>query len=189
MKKTLLAGTFILALLSLLSACKNSTPTETIDKAVAEYQQSAKQTGMPSKGKADTLLQAYQAFVDQNPNDAQTPEYLFKMGEIYQFHQQYDKGIATYQTIIDKYPKYDKAPQAMFLMAFAYENYLKDTNKAKTAYEAFLQKYPTHQLAKDAQFSLDNLGKTPEEVMEMILKKNKNATADSAAAKPKSKTK
>ncbi|MBK9460921.1 MAG: hypothetical protein IPN94_16200 [Sphingobacteriales bacterium] len=39
--------------------------------------------------------------MNQNPNDAQTPEYLFKMGEIYQFHQQYDKGIATYQTIVD----------------------------------------------------------------------------------------
>lgn len=189
MKKMLLAGTFILCLLSLLSACNNSTPEETIDKAVAAYQQSAKQTGMPSKGKADTLLQAYQAFVDKNPDDTKTPEYLFKMGEIYQFHQQYDKGIATYQTIIDKYPNYEKTPQAMFLMAFAYENYVKDINKAKTAYESFLQKYPTHQLAKDAQFSLDNLGKTPEEVMDMILKKNKDATADSTAAKAKGKSK
>ncbi len=75
----------------------------------------------------------------------------------------------------------------MFLMAFAYENYLKDTEKAKQAYEAFLKKYPENQLARDAKFSLDNLGKSPEEVMDMILKKNKTATADSATAKPKTK--
>ena len=185
MKKALLA--IIFAALSVTMACKNNTPNEAIEKAVAAYQESSKATGMPSKGKADTLLQAYQSYVDQNPNDAQTPEYLFKMGEIYQFHQQYYKGIATYQTIVDKYPNYEKTPQAMFLMAFAYENYLKDTEKAKQAYEAFLKKYPENQLARDAKFSLDNLGKSPEEVMDMILKKNKTATADSATAKPKTK--
>jgi len=43
-------------------------------------------------------------------------------------------------------------------------------------YREFLQKYPNHEFADDAELSLKNLGKTPEELLEQF---QKTATGDS----------
>jgi outer membrane protein assembly factor BamD (BamD/ComL family) len=50
-------------------------------------------------------------------------------------------------------------------MAYTYENNLHDLVRAKTLYEEFLQKFPNGELAQDAKLSLDNLGKSPEELI------------------------
>ena len=50
-------------------------------------------------------------------------------------------------------------------MAFCYENDLRQKDKAKTLYESFLTKYPNHELAKSVQFSLDNIDKSPEQII------------------------
>ena len=50
-------------------------------------------------------------------------------------------------------------------MAYTYENNLHDLVRAKTLYEEFLQKFPNGELAQDARLSLENLGKTPEEMI------------------------
>jgi TolA-binding protein len=53
----------------------------------------------------------------------------------------------------------------MFLKAFVYEDQLHDLNKAKKYYEEFLEKYPDSDFADDARISLQNLGKSPEELI------------------------
>ena len=40
-------------------------------------------------------------------------------------------------------------------------------------YNTFLARYPDHQLRDDVQFLLDNVGKTDEEIMDMIEKNKK----------------
>lgn len=44
---------------------------------------------------------------------------------------------------------------------------------AKSIYNEFLKKYPTHDLADDVQFLIDNLGKSDQEILEMIESKKK----------------
>ena len=51
------------------------------------------------------------------------------------------------------------------MQAFIIENYLLDKVKAKTKYSDFLNHYPNHELADDAQFSIENLSLTDEEIM------------------------
>jgi len=46
-----------------------------------------------------------------------------------------------------------------------YATDFKNNGKAKELYELFLEKYPEHDFADDAQFSLQYLGKSPEELM------------------------
>lgn len=167
---------FSLALLALWCACNSTDPIQT---AVEQYQVSAKKTGIPTQGATDTLMRAYQAFVDKSPDNPQTPEYLYEMSKLYQVQQKFDQQVATCQTILDKYPTFNKNAEVQFLQAFAYENYLHDTAKAKAAYDAFLQKYPTHQLAGDAKVAVENLGKSPEELLKMLIEKHKNSDLSS----------
>ncbi len=69
----------------------------------------------------------------------------------------------------------------MFLLGFSYENDLKQNDKAREVYELFLKNYKSHELADDVQFSLNNLGKSPEDIIKQF-EKNKGKTPDKAPA-------
>lgn len=84
-----------------------------------------------------------------------------------------EKALAFYNNVAEKTPNHAKAPQALFMTGFVYENYLKDNDKAKAAYESFLKRYPNDpDFADDAQNCLKLLGKTPEEVFQQFEKQN-----------------
>ena len=68
----------------------------------------------------------------------------------------------------EQHTTFAKAPEALFLAAFCEETLNGDAQQAKFFYEEFLKKYPAHGLAKDAQFSIQNLGKTDEELIKMF---------------------
>jgi hypothetical protein len=51
----------------------------------------------------------------------------------------------------------------MFMVGYIYANHIQDLDKAKQHYNAFLEKYPQHDLSDDVQFELANLGKDPSE--------------------------
>ena len=70
------------------------------------------------------------------------------------------------------YPNSAKASESIFLCAFIYDTYLQKYDDARRYYKMFLKKYPNHPLAKDAQISLDNLGKTPDELVKEFESKN-----------------
>ncbi len=53
----------------------------------------------------------------------------------------------------------------MYLKAYVYENYLGDLEHAKMIYIEFLEKYPDNEFADDAEISIQNLGKSPEELI------------------------
>jgi len=74
--------------------------------------------------------------------------------------------VSVYGRIVKDYPNFDKVPHSLFLQGFSHENDLKNLPQAKVAYEDFLKRFPDHELADDVQFSLTNLGKTPEEIIE-----------------------
>ena len=61
----------------------------------------------------------------------------------------------------------------MFLQGFIYETQLNDTSKARVIYEQVIQKYPNTQFAIDSKASIDNLGKTPEQLIKEFEAKNK----------------
>jgi len=77
-----------------------------------------------------------------------------------------------WEQLIKDYPETDAAKSGMFQLAFCYQEFFKDLDKAKTLYEQFLVKYPKDQLAISAKFSLENLGKSADEIIEGFNKKN-----------------
>jgi len=123
--------------------------------------------------KANAVVSSYEKFANTYPDDPKTPDYLFKSGEIFRSLKKYQKAIDTYESIYKNHSSYEKAPHSLFLMGFSYENDVKNNDKAKECYTEFLGKYPKHDLAKDVKFSLENLGKSPEDIIKEFEKRNK----------------
>jgi len=118
-------------------------------------------------------VDACEAYALVNPTSQNSPGYLFKAAEVAKSLRTFPKSLTLYDWVIERYPNYEKAGTAMFLKGFIIENNLGDDIKAKEVYDAFLKKFPTHDLADDVQFLIDNLGKTDEEILKMIEGKQK----------------
>ena len=111
------------------------------------------------------LVNNYSKFVAENPEDELSPNFLFKAGDMAMGLGRPHRAIDLFQKIISDYPDHDKVSFAMFLTAFIYEDQLKDLDKAKVTYEAFIEAYPDHDMTDAAKFSLKNLGKSPEDLI------------------------
>ncbi|MCW5908537.1 MAG: tetratricopeptide repeat protein [Chitinophagales bacterium] len=123
------------------------------------------------KGKVDSLavsklLQAYETFAEKYPGDTIAANFLFKAADFYRYMQKPLKSIGIYEKIFDNYPDFEKRPYALFLQGFIYENEVGNIHNARLKYELFLKEFPQHPIAKDVEFTLKNLGKTPEQIMQ-----------------------
>ncbi len=123
--------------------------------------------------KAFYLTNNYIAYSYLFKDDELTPGYLFKAADISMNLFESGKSIEIYNRILKDYPDFEKAPQCLFLKAFVYENNMNDIEKARKYYEEFLEKYPDDDFADDAEMSLKNLGKTPEELIKEFEEKQK----------------
>jgi outer membrane protein assembly factor BamD (BamD/ComL family) len=120
---------------------------------------------MIDRAKAKELIDVYVQFANDNPDDPATPDYLFRAGDMAMNMNMPYRAIEVFDRIMNNYPDFEKAPQCLFLKGYIYENDLKDLNAAKKIYEEFLQKYPDDEFADDAEISIKNLGKSPEELI------------------------
>ncbi len=122
---------------------------------------------------ANRLVKKYEQFAKLNPKDSKTPDYLFKGGELAQSTKNFSKALELWQEVHNNYKSSKRAPQSLFLQGYLYENEFRDLKKAEETYKAFIKKYPTNGFADDAKFSLDNLGKTPDEIIKSFDEKAK----------------
>ncbi len=117
---------------------------------------------------SQAYVDACEAYALANPGNVKSAEYLYKAAEIARSLRTFPKALSIYDWIIDSYPEYDKAPTTLFLKGFIVENELKNDDMAREVYNTFLEKYPAHDLADDVKFLLENLGKSNEEILELI---------------------
>jgi TolA-binding protein len=107
-----------------------------------------------------------QTILREYPNGKDAPAALYKLGEIYQDNKhEYQTAVRYYKAFAERYPDLNSTPVAMFVTAFIYNNNLQMVDSAKVAYMQFLAKFPQHELAASAKFELDNLGRTPDEII------------------------
>ncbi len=117
-------------------------------------------------GKADGALEHYRAVVDQFPGDSLAEASQFSIASILQndLHD-FPGAIAAYKKYVQLYPDTKNTPSALFLVAYIYHNELKNLDSASAMYTRFLEKYPDHEMAVSARYELENLGKSPEELL------------------------
>lgn len=142
---------------------------------IDEVTATMKQEDFPSQENMEKIIALYNDFITQYPEDEQTYAYLELKAKYQSANKQYQEAIETYNVILEKYPNHEKNADALFMQAFIYENQLFDKTAAKEIYTQFIQQYPNHDLMPSAQFSIDNLFLTDEEIM----KKFENSLIDS----------
>ena len=131
----------------------------------------------PTKEEVIQLVDAYILFAEQNPDDAQSPDFLFKALDIAVGvnAEGPEKAIKIADVLIEKYPDFEMTPMAMFIKGFVYENKLGDLQNAEMTYRQFIEKYPDNPMVGDVKSTLENLGLSPEELIRKFESKNEAA--------------
>ena len=163
---------YLLAISVFMIGCSESKETVLQKIQDAESNLYAKEGAFQFNDSLATItITAYEQYAESFPEDSLSPEYLFKAADLYRAKREFEPALDIYENIQTNYNDFSKVPQTIFLQGFVYDNDLKDMPKAKERYEAFLTKYPDHDLAKDVRFSLAHLGKSPEEIIKEFTKK------------------
>lgn len=154
----------LLSLALMLLSCGEKMSVEKINEL--ESKVFAKDAVLSSENVIQ-LVDAYLLFAKQNPNDQQTPEFLFKALDVAVGinAEGPQKAINIADVLIEKYPDFEMTPMAMFVKGFVYENMIGDLQNAEMTYRHFIEKYPNNPMVEDVKATLENLGLTPEELI------------------------
>lgn len=90
---------------------------------------------------------------------------MFKTAQLAISLRRFDEGVKYLQKFRTLYKDHPLDPMVLFTLGFTYENHLNDLGKAEKYYQEFLNKYPNHELANDVDLMIQNLGKSPEEII------------------------
>ena len=166
MKKTLWI-IMTVALLGMVSCGKSR------DQRIQEIKDYEKSLNLESTAineeTGNALIDYYTRFVKDFPEDTLAPAYLFRAAEVAMNTGKTEQSIHLLDEVISKYPAFYDVPTAYFMKGYVYENSGNDKDKAVEAYSIFLEKYPEHELAKDAQILIEVIDLTPEELIERLI--------------------
>jgi outer membrane protein assembly factor BamD (BamD/ComL family) len=101
-----------------------------------------------------------------------TAEDVFNEAKQLQEDANYTDAVTKYEKLVQTHPKSRYAPQAQFMIGFIYANELDDLDKAKVAYEKFLEVYASESdsgMVASAEWELRNLGKDINEIEDLSL--------------------
>ncbi|MCX6285928.1 MAG: tetratricopeptide repeat protein [Bacteroidetes bacterium] len=160
-------------LLSVLISCGPSR-TKEVDRihTLESRLFSPKATSM-DKEAADSLLALYSVFIKNFPADSMTQKYIFKAGTMYMNSGNGKAAIEMFDLYRSGYPNDPRSAMCLFFTAYVYENLLKNLDKAQELYILFIEKYPRNDFADDAQMALNNLGKTPDQMVKEFEQRRK----------------
>ena len=100
------------------------------------------------------LLVGYADFARLHPDDPFVPEALMRRADLLVAAGKYEQAVLQLQDLHDGHPSYDKQAMCAFLVAFVYDEHLKDRDLAKRAYERVIAIHPVTPEAALAEQSL-----------------------------------
>ncbi|MBR1513930.1 MAG: tetratricopeptide repeat protein [Bacteroidales bacterium] len=119
---------------------------------------------------APEVAQKYAKFAEQNPDAESAPLWLYHAMEINVQLKNAEKSAELCDKLLEKFPQSEWAPRSLFLLgSFVYNDQLNDTAQAHATLQRLIDEYPESELVDDAQKSIEYLGLTPEEIMNLIL--------------------
>lgn len=168
----------IISLLIIFASCNTNTPTlsqkekdrkelQTIDSSLYAIKDTFNTT------LAKQAMMKFAEFAENYPDDSLAANYLFKSAQLAQSLNLGSQTIIYLDKIITKYPDFKKISTCYFLKGFVYDNILQDIKNAKKSYQEFINKFPNDDFVNDAGALLENLGKSPAELIKSFEDKNK----------------
>ena len=100
------------------------------------------------------LLIGYADFARLHPDDPFVPEALMRRADLLVAAGKYEQAVLQLQNLHDGHPSYEKQAMCAFLVAFVYDEHLKDRDLAKRAYERVMAVHPATPEAALAEQSL-----------------------------------
>lgn len=164
-----LAAAGMLALL--VVGCGGKSADEQFAAAQARFDE-AQHVVDSLKRKADPVelfkpvAEAFEQVAADHPRSVQAEQALFRAAELRsQYLGDVQGALALYKRYAEDFPAASKAPTALFMVGYLYNNGLLKPDSAEIAYKKFLELYPQSELATSAQYELQTIGKTPEELI------------------------
>lgn len=133
------------------------------------------QPAQPDVAKLDELLALYTGFADMYPQDTAAAMYLYRAVNLSMGMGQGEVAMKLINRSINEYPNSPRLAETVFLKAYVYENLLGKLGSASEIYRDFIHRFPDHELADDAQTAIQNMGKSPDELVEEF---ERNAAAN-----------
>ena len=112
--------------------------------------------------------------------EKQTEKDFLDLAYQYMEQQNWEKAEENFIKISDDYPNGMHTSKAIFMVGYINANHLDNYDKAREFYTTFLEKFPDHELANDAQYELNNLGKSADELPFMIEDSDGSASTEGA---------
>ena len=125
------------------------------------------------KAKVAELIEKSQLFAKSFPKHETAPALLFRAADVARGTGNPSLGVQIWGTLMQAYPDYERTPDALFLTGFTYENNLNKKEEARKYYNKFLNDYPDHALFNQVKQTLDQIDKSPEELIKEFQRKNK----------------
>ena len=112
---------------------------------------------------ADQAVAHFTAFLERFAESPKAPEALRKLAALAQQQGNMQEAIGYYERVLTEYPASGHGDEAQFMIAFIYEEYIRDLEEARRAYRRVIENYPDSELATSARHLLPNVGRTPQE--------------------------
>lgn len=156
---------FLLLLLTVfVVACNTNKDRDTFNEAEKKF----------GEKKYSEALTDYKLVIDEYSSSDYAAKSLLKVGSMYQMflvqnvsnEESNKKAVEFYRELYNNFPNSVDAPKALFMSGFILANNLNKLDEAKITYQTFLDKYSQNELAAQVKMELENLGKTPEEILQ-----------------------
>ncbi len=126
------------------------------------------------EGKIPEAVVSYEELIKEYPDSKVGPEAIKNLAAIYQNKlvknisetESLQEAAKLFRQIYDDYPESEFAPMGLFMAGFVLANELNIYNEATETYNLFMETFPEHELAASAKEELDNMGLTPEEILQ-----------------------
>ncbi len=163
-------GKYLIGLFSLVIviACKNSSSNGVpLSTQISMYEN--KLAEHPSQGVLDTLKDLYVEAIDSATGELKL-DFIWKAAETARAAKDFPTAERLFMQLYTDHRDSDWASKALFLHAFMCDEDLSQYDRAKSLYTQFIEQFPNSDFHDDAQFLLDNLGKSDEEMLEILNK-------------------
>lgn len=133
------------------------------------------------KGEYDLLIEKVNVMREDFKSSEKTLEAMELLGNLYVNNfieprnetENTKKAIDLFIEMNKNFPDNKKGKHYLFMAAFLSSEKLKDLEQARKLYTEFINKYPDDELTSSAKYELDNLGKSPDEILKNIETKKK----------------
>ena len=158
--------------LLLLTGCSDK---KTADELLTEGEKFISEENLPE------AVLSYETIIKDYPEDVLAPEATVRLATIYQNklvkniseNESLLKSLELFKSVYEKYPLSEQAPMGLFMAGFVQANELNDFDGATETYNTFLKEYPDNELAASAKEELENMGLSPEEILQKNLARQK----------------